>query len=262
MAVAVPVRSGRRASRQGIRRARSGTGRKKARYCRAETMIRETLDWFATFVAGYRMDDPADAARLDLKHDHCLRVMDESRQQALELELDAHVVALATVAGLCHDVGRFPQYRRYRTFSDAKSVNHGRLGVITLAREHGLTWLAPEDRHLVRLAVGVHNRLALPPAVAGRNGAAGALVRIVRDADKLDICRVMLEHINAPGPRDPVVFLGLPDIPDRYPPAMIEAIDAGDIGLYAAMNTVNDFILLLLSWINALYFPRSRRRFS
>ena len=43
-------------------------------------MIRETLDWFATFVAGYRMDDPADAARLDLKHDHCLRVMDESRQ--------------------------------------------------------------------------------------------------------------------------------------------------------------------------------------
>ena len=28
-----------------------------------------------------------------------------------------------------------------------------------------------------------------------------------------------------------------------------------------SMNTVNDFILLLLSWINALYFPRSRRRF-
>lgn len=224
-------------------------------------MIRETLDWFDAFTAGYRMDDPADNARLDLKREHSRRVMDESRQQALELGLAPHVVDLATVAGLCHDVGRFPQYRRYRTFSDPKSVNHGRLGVIALRREHGLTWLSPEDRHLVRLAVGVHNRLALPPAVAARNGALGALVRIVRDADKLDICRVMLEHVKAPGPRDPVVFLGLPDIPDRFNPAMIASIDAGQASRYEAMTTVNDFVLLLLSWINALSFPRSRRQF-
>lgn len=224
-------------------------------------MIRETLDWFDAFTAGYRMDDPADNARLDLKRDHCLRVMDEARQQALELDLDAHLVALATVAGLCHDVGRFPQYRRYRTFSDPKSANHGRLGVIALSREHGLAWLSPEDRHLVRLAVGVHNRLRLPPAVAGKNGATGLLINIVRDADKLDICRVMLEHIQAPGPRDPVVFLGLPDIPDRFNPAMIESIDAGQASRYEAMTTVNDFVLLLLSWINTLSFPRSRRRF-
>lgn len=224
-------------------------------------MIRETLDWFDAFTAGYRMDDPADNARLDLKRDHCRRVMDESRQQALELGLEPHLVDLATVAGLCHDVGRFPQYRRYRTFSDPKSANHGRLGVIALTREHGLGWLTPEDRHRVRLAVGVHNRLALPATVAARNGATGALVRIVRDADKLDICRVMLEHIKAPGPRDPVVFLGLPDIPDRFNPAMIEAIDTGRTGRYEAMTTVNDFMLLLLSWINVLSFPRSRRRF-
>lgn len=223
--------------------------------------MHQALEWFTAFTADYRMADPADNARLDLKRDHCLRVMDESRAQAQELALSDRLVRLATLAGLYHDVGRFPQYRRYGTFRDAQSVDHGRLGVEALTRRHGLAWLSPEDRHLVRLAVGVHNRREVPKAIAAGNGAAGSLVRIVRDADKLDICRVMLEHFRVTGTKDPVVFLGLPDLPDRFNPAMIDAIDAGRTGRYEAMTCTNDFALLLLSWINALSSPRSRRLF-
>lgn len=224
-------------------------------------MIQHTLDWFDTFVAAHRMDDPADNAHLELKREHCLRVMDEARAQARELRLSPRLVELATTAGLCHDVGRFPQYRRFRTFRDATSVNHGRLGVEALTRHGGLTWLSPDDRHLVRLCVGVHNRKTLPPAVAARRDEAGTLARIVRDADKLDIVRVLVEYFRKPGPKDPVVFLGLPDIPGRFTPGLIDAIDTGHNGRYEDMTTVNDFALLLLSWINALSFPRSRRLF-
>jgi hypothetical protein len=224
-------------------------------------MMQQALDWFEAFTAAYRMDDPADNTRLALKRDHCLRVMAEAREQARELALSARLVELATVAGLCHDLGRFPQYRRYRTFSDPQSANHGRLGVVALTRGQGLAWLSPEDRRLVRLAVGVHNRRELPRAVARQNGATGFLVRIVRDADKLDIVRIMLDHFKAPGPKDGVVFLGLPDIPDRISPEMIAAIDAGRTGRYEAMATINDFALLLLSWINVMSYPRTRRRF-
>ena len=164
--------------------------------------------------------------------------MDEAREQARELRLPEHLVELATVAGLCHDVGRFPQYRRYRTFRDGISANHGRLGVEALTRYGGLDWLPPADRHLVRLAVAVHNRKLLPPAVAARQDAAGTLVRIVRDADKLDIVRVIVDYFRHPGPKDPVVFLNLPDIPDRFNPDLITAIDTGSNGRYEAMRSM------------------------
>ena len=225
-------------------------------------MIQHTLDWFDAFVAAHHMDAPEDNARLELKREHCLLVMNEAREQARELSLSPRMVELSTVAGLCHDVGRFPQYRRYRTFRDPDSANHGLLGAIALTRNGGLTWLSPEDRRLVRLAVAVHNRRVLPPAVAAKSDAdAGLLARIVRDADKLDILRVMIEHFKQPGPRDPVVFLGLPDNPERYEPAMIRSIDEGQTGCYENMTTINDFALLLLSWINSLEFDRTRRLF-
>jgi len=225
-------------------------------------MIQHTLDWFDAFVAAHHMDAPEDNARLELKREHCLLVMNEAREQARELSLSPRMVELSTVAGLCHDVGRFPQYQRYRTFRDPDSANHGLLGAIALSRNGGLAWLSPKDRRLVRLAVAVHNRKALPPAVAAvRETDPGLLVRIVRDADKLDILRVMIEHFKQPGPKDPVVFLGLPDDPAHYEPAMLTAIEDGRTARYEAMTTINDFALLLLSWINSLEFDRTRRLF-
>ncbi|EHJ49614.1 metal-dependent phosphohydrolase HD sub domain protein [Solidesulfovibrio carbinoliphilus subsp. oakridgensis] len=224
-------------------------------------MIDRLLAWFDDFVAGCAMAEPADAARLELKRRHCRLVMDEAREQALELNLSPRLVRLATVAGLVHDTGRFPQYQRYRTFRDADSANHAVLGAIALARHHGLAGLPDRDRRLVRLAVVAHNRRTIPRAVLGGDPEALTLVRIVRDADKLDIARIMIEHFKAPSDKDDVVFLGLPDIPDRYNPDVLADIEAGRIGNYAAMGTTNDFALLLLSWINDMAFPRTRRLF-
>ncbi|WP_428567673.1 MAG: HD domain-containing protein [Solidesulfovibrio sp. DCME] len=225
-------------------------------------MIGRTLDWFEDFVAGGGMADAADTARLELKRQHCLLVMAEARDQARELGLTPRLVDLATVAGLVHDTGRFPQYRRYRTFRDADSANHAVLGLQALARQGGLGHLAPRDRLLVRLAVVAHNRRALPRRLAaGGDAEALVLAHIVRDADKLDIVRVMRDHFQAKGAKDEVVFLGLPDDPERYNPAVVADIEAGRIGNYNDMESVNDFALLLLSWINDMYHPRTRRLF-
>ncbi len=224
-------------------------------------MIQTALAWFDAFVAGHRMDDPADAARQELKRDHCLRVMAEAKEQARELDLSPRLVELATLAGLFHDVGRFPQYRRYRTFRDADSANHALLGAIALARHGGLDDLSPPDRRMVRAAIALHNRKTVPQAVAARDQEAWLLLRIVRDADKLDVARVMIEHFQSPNGKDDVVFLGLPDIPGHYNLAFLDDIEAGRIGEYAAMGSICDFALLLLSWINDMYFPRTRRLF-
>lgn len=225
-------------------------------------MITRILDWFEDFVRQGDMDDPRDAARLELKRQHCLLVMAEAREQARELGLSPRLTDLATVAGLVHDTGRFPQYRRWKTFRDAKSANHAILGTIALRLGGGLDGLDARERRLVRMAIVAHNRRALPAALLrGGDAEALALARIVRDADKIDIVRIMLEHFKTPGEKDDVVVLGLPDAPERYNPAIVADIRAGRIGDYGAMETVNDFVLLLLSWINDMYHARSVRLF-
>ncbi|EFL52092.1 metal-dependent phosphohydrolase HD sub domain [Solidesulfovibrio fructosivorans JJ]] len=225
-------------------------------------MIAAIRAWFEAFVDAHRLGTPVHDAHLDLKRVHSLLVMDEAKAQAEELELPGRLRELAVITGLLHDTGRFPQYRRYHTFRDADSANHAILGTVALARENALAALDKTARALVRTAIICHNKRALPARVAsGRDPDALTLARIVRDADKLDIVRVMLEHFQDPKEKDAVVFLGLPDIPDVYNPVFLEDIAAGRIGNYYAMGSTNDFALLLLSWINDMNFARTRREF-
>ena len=225
-------------------------------------MIDAMRDWFERFVDAHRTGEPDHDAHLDLKRQHSLLVMEESDAQAAELDLSPRLRELAVITGLLHDTGRFPQYQRYHTFRDADSANHAVLGNIALARRHALREMLPAQRTLVRTAIICHNRRSIPAALTSNgHGDALTLARIVRDADKLDIVRVMLEHFRQPGEKDKVVFLGLPEIPDAYTPAILADIEAGRIGNYYAMASTNDFALLLLSWINDMYAPRTRREF-
>jgi len=217
--------------------------------------------WFEAYYRSQADDAPEDAVHLELKRLHCCKVRNEAAALAESLELSPRLGELAAIAGLCHDVGRFPQYRRYKTFSDSQSVNHARLGTATLSRHGGLGDLSRRDRTLVRTAIVVHNRRLLPAALlSGDDAEALTLARLIRDADKLDIVRVMLEHFQADGPKDEVVFLGQPDT-GRVNPAIVNDILAGKLGSYASMASTSDFALLLLSWINDMAYPWTRHQF-
>ena len=114
------------------------------------------------------------------------------------------------LAALYHDVARFEQYLRWHTFRDRESCDHGQWGVRILKREQRLEDEAPAVRTLVLVAVGLHNRFALPP---GLPEGMARICHAVRDADKLDILRVMDEHLSGPRPYCPTVVLSLPDDP-------------------------------------------------
>jgi hypothetical protein len=216
------------------------------------------VGWFAEFVGGLTIPAPEDQENIDLKRDHCLKVMEEASAIVQESGLDEHGSRLALIASLFHDLGRFHQYLIYGTFKDADSEDHARLGLRCLRGADILSALPGEDRKAVLQAVLLHNRRALPDRVTGRSR---TICQVVRDADKLDILRVLLTHLEPNGKRNSVVTLGLAQDPLAYTPDLLESIRSGQMARYESMVWENDFAILLLSWIYDFNFPITCRMF-
>ena len=86
---------------------------------------------FEDYVSHYALNDE----RVKLKVDHTYRVAELCERIAKEISCTQEEMELVWLIGLLHDFGRFEQLRRYDTFMDAKSVDHGQLGVELLFKE-------------------------------------------------------------------------------------------------------------------------------
>jgi len=214
-------------------------------------------DFFACYVDGFLLRDPGYDENIEIKREHSLRVAEHAAAIADSLDLAPDLDRACRLAGLFHDLGRFEQFRDWRTFNDRASVDHGRLGCALLGRVPALAGESVRVRRLVRAAVMLHNRRALPKAAPEDHL---LVTRVVRDADKLDIIRVMVGHF-APGQAlNPVVTLGLKNEPAAWTETIAAAVRGRRLGEYGQMVYVNDFKLLLLSWVYDLNFPAARRR--
>ncbi len=163
---------------------------------------------------------------------------------------------IAEAVALFHDVGRFPQYQQYKTFQDSISVNHAALGAKVLIETAVLRNLPKEEQDLIVRAVTLHNVLAVPGEL---DRDLLQLVKMVRDADKLDIWRVFLDYYAQPAKDKPTaVGLGLPDIPE-YSPEVLTQLHQRKLVLLSSLKTLTDFKLLQLAWIFDLNFTASFR---
>lgn len=223
-------------------------------------MDRRELDqmheWFLAYCRSFTGSDGRDSHPYRVKEEHTCRVRENSVQVAGSLGLDPDRTALAEAVALFHDLGRFPQYRDHGTFRDSVSVNHAALSASVLLEEGVLAALPKAQQRLITQAVALHNVLTLPD---GLDEEALLFARLIRDADKLDIWRVFIEHYRLPGAqRSEVVVLGLPDAAG-YTPAVLEHLRRGRIVRQDMISSQNDFTLLQLSWVYDLNFPGSFR---
>ncbi|MDZ7667663.1 MAG: HD domain-containing protein [Desulfotignum sp.] len=211
-------------------------------------------NWFDQYVAGFTAKEnaaPDLVTNIRLKKDHSERVVKEILWIADQLNLDDDDRDLAAVMALFHDIGRFEQYARYRTFADHQSENHAELGVKIL-RHHGVLDCLPPDRaDLICRVITYHNRAELPE---NETGECLFYARLLRDADKLDIWRVLIDHYQRQDLDDnPAVELGLPDIPgmsDRVYDMVVNA----KIVQARHMRNLNDFKLLQIGWVFDINF--------
>jgi hypothetical protein len=214
------------------------------------------LDWFESYVGRFRCGTDEDVANIELKRTHSLRVLGEAQLLTASLEALFPMPSITHITALLHDVGRFPQYRRYKTYNDRTSADHARLGVTVLRGARVLSRLSPEDRKRVLGAVFLHNRASLPVALPP---SLSLIVRIVRDADKLDIIPTVIANLNPGAPSKRVVSSGLGLDPDRYSEAVYGSILKQQPVDMAEMSWLNDFKLMLLGWLDTLNFAASRK---
>lgn len=216
---------------------------------------------FEAYARSYFSGDQSDDRHLRLKMDHTAEVLAYAREIAAR-EKDFSTVGFGfearralALAALFHDIGRFEQFRRHRTFSDSLSFNHGRFGASILRREAFLESESPEIRRLVIMAVALHNRRTVPGGLSGKSR---AVLEALRDADKLDIFRVMAGHLESPSQDDGVVLLHLADEPGSFSPEVLKALKEGRTANYEDMRFYNDFRILLCTWPGELRYAVSR----
>lgn len=125
--------------------------------------------------------------RIKVKIGHIERTATIAKEIAQSMDISEEDVKLAELIGLLHDIGRFEQVKRYDTFIDKDSVNHGELGVQILFEE-GLIQNFIEDRQydeIIRKAILNHNRNK--EEIETSNEKELLHIKIIRDADKTDI---------------------------------------------------------------------------
>jgi len=207
--------------------------------------------WFDDYLAGFGEGDRDLRVNLEMKRGHTLRVCRETLTLGACLGLEGGPLRLAEALALLHDVGRFRQYARWRTFVDKDSEDHAALGVKIL-RESGLLRELGEDvRSLILRVISWHNLFLLP---ASARGEPLFHARLLRDADKLDIWEVLADYYQSPPDRkNRAIEMGLPDTPD-ISPRVLAALEKGSMVSSRDLRTLSDFKLLQAGWVYGLNF--------
>lgn len=212
---------------------------------------------YDAYVDGYRGEDGALPEMMRLKRVHTAHVVRHARRIAAGERFDARTRDAALMAALLHDTGRYEQLRRYDTFRDSDSVDHAVFSH-DIVREKG--WLDGEDpatRAAVLAAVLYHNRRELPDGLDALTAAAS---HTVRDADKLDIFRVLEDRVATTDWRgDCRAFWNLP-VAGPPNPAVVAAIEAGEPVDYQNILSLADFVLIQVGWmVSGLRYATARR---
>jgi hypothetical protein len=214
--------------------------------------------WFEKFVAGHYCDDEFINANVKIKYEHTRFVCKEMLYLADELKLNENQRLLAESIALLHDVGRFPQFVKYRTFNDPRSIDHCALAIEVIHRENVLGDLPSDEQKSIETAVKYHGAKVLP---SNMSGDLLLFSKMIRDADKLDIYRVVtrayIQHRD-----DPDNFkleIEFPDLPGCTP-AVLEAVLAGRLIEYRDLRCWNDMKLCVLGWVYDVNFPAALKR--
>ena len=137
---------------------------------------------FEKYISNYDLNNP----EIKRKVGHSFRVSKISEKIARSLHLNDEEVELAILIGLLHDIGRFEQQTKYRTYDDISSIDHGKLGVGILEENDYIRNYIKDDIYdnIIKISIYNHNKYEIEK---GLDDKTLTFCKIIRDSDKLDI---------------------------------------------------------------------------
>lgn len=220
------------------------------------TTLQEIYAAYFAYVDTFREPDGTLPRMMELKLVHTKKVVENAKAIAAGEGFDARVALACEAAALLHDTGRYEQLRRYDTFKDSESVDHAVFSH-EIVKEKG--WLDGfADAEAVLAAVLVHNRRDLPDEMT--DPLTRICARSTRDADKLDIFRVLEDQIaNTDWRTDSRAFWNLSTTKAPNPEVVKAILESRPVD-YQNILSLSDFVLIQVGWMaSGLEFATSRR---
>ena len=222
-------------------------------------MLDELTGLYDAYVDTFRDACGTLPAMMQLKREHTDFVVQNAEAIADGESFPATERAISLAAALLHDTGRYEQLKRFNTFRDAESIDHA---VFSHDIVKDLGWL---DRvaalrpyaDAILKAVLYHNRRDLPDDMDPLTAVAS---HTVRDADKLDIFRVLENRVETTDwHSDSRAFWNL-SVTAAPNPVVVACIERGEPVDYQNIKSLSDFVLIQVGWmICGLHFATSRR---
>lgn len=211
-------------------------------------------DYFNKYTSQFEMKDKEDQKNIQLKVDHSLRVTKDMEEITANMKISEADQYLAKIIALYHDIGRFKQYQEYKTFSDYKSKDHGKLGAKIIKKKNLLAGLKEKEKKIIYKAVTQHNKAELNKNYFKDEGEI-FFAKLIRDADKLDIFNIFAERYKNGSQKDYIIKLSTePEISDEIYNKTLKGKPVN----YDKLKTLNDLKVMQLGWIYDINFKETK----
>ena len=221
-------------------------------------LIKNIARWQDEHIASFNAEDDGVKNAFRLKKEHIAFVRKHSKELAKSLNLDEHLVDLAELIGLCHDLGRFYQYDKYNTFNDSVSEDHAALALKIFEECPYKKEILPKDLFLMQFAIFNHNKKEIEE-IADDAKDAITLAKVIRDADKLDIYRVLEPYLTGENANGAPNFVKA-DASNDISPDFMEIFVEGRQADYNEIKTHGDRKLVRLLWIYDINYPWTMKK--
>lgn len=215
-------------------------------------------EWMSRYMKSFYSDDAEVQQGILIKEKHTGYVTANCIELAKFLKLSPHDAELAEIIGLFHDVGRFRQYSIYKTFNDADSEDHADLALKVIDELEFFKELSAQDYAIVRFAIRNHNKKVIAPNDDEREN---LFAKIIRDADKLDIYRVLEPFLaQADADKMPNFIKSTSKLVAEISPDFVENFVTGEQADYRKIRTNGDRKIVRLMWLYDVNFSWTMKK--
>ena len=154
-------------------------------------LISVSTEWFNNYCNSFKNLTENQQLNFNVKKEHSQKVAELALLFSNKLEWTEDEQKNAFLVGLLHDIGRFKQLVDFDTFNDEKSIDHANSAVEILMGVSIFEDLNIANKELFFAAIANHNKFKIEEGLSGQQL---LHAKLIRDADKMDILKVLTEY--------------------------------------------------------------------